>query len=121
MIVAKLKDLHSTDAELETFRPDGPFGINVFAMVGPASEPGEESFQFTVCTPEWFAQNMKGDFMLGSHFLFVREYDYDALKEFLSGCCRKCMGATWREVAQKLSWFGHWEFENYMPYSGSDR
>jgi hypothetical protein len=117
MIVAQLKDLHSTDAELETFRPDGPFGVSMFAEVGPASEPGEELFQFTVCTPEWFAQNMNGDFVLGRHFLFVKEYDYEALRNFVSSYCSRCVGASWREIAEKISRLGYWEFEDYVPYS----
>jgi Immunity protein 8 len=70
-------------------------------------------FQFTVCTPEWFAQNMKDEIVLGRHYLFVREYDCEALKHFVSGYCSRCTGNSWTEVAQKVAQLGCWEFENY--------
>jgi hypothetical protein len=113
MIVAKLKGLSSTDTpSLKTFRPDGPFGLPIFAMVGPADGPGAELFQFIVCTPEWFAQNMKDEIVLGRHHLFIKEYDCEALTNFVSGYCSRCMGNSWAEVAQKVAQLGHWEFEN---------
>jgi Immunity protein 8 len=117
VIVAELKDLSCTDVpSLEAFRPQGPFGISISAMVGPAGQPGEESFEFTLCTPEWFAQNMKDAFVLGRHHLFVKEYDYAALEKFVRGYCQRCTGTSWEEVAEKVAYLGYWEFENYTPY-----
>jgi Immunity protein 8 len=118
-IVAKLKRLGSTDTpSLETFQPDGPFGIYIFAMVGPAGSAGEESFGITVCTPEWFAENMKNNVVSGRHHLFVKEYNYEELKSFMIGYWSRCMGNSWAEVAQKVSRIGYWEFEGYEPYAG---
>ena len=119
VVVAKLKGLSSTDTpHLEIYQPEGPFGLHVLAMIGPAAGPGEESFGFTVCTPEWFAENMKADFVPGRHYLFVKEYDYETLKKFVGNYCSRCMGESWPEVAQKVAQLGHWEFENYTPSSG---
>jgi hypothetical protein len=116
VIVAELKKLTCTDVpSLETFQPEGDFGIYIDAMVGPAGQPGEESFGFTLCTPTWFAQNMRDQFALGRHYLFVREYDYAALEKFARGYCQRCMGYSWAEVAQKVAHLGYWEFENYVP------
>ena len=84
-------------------------------MVGPAGEPGEESFGFTLCTPEWFAQNMKDTHVPGRHFLFVKEYDYPTLERYVRGYCQTCMGNSWKEVAEKVGLLGSWEFENYTP------
>jgi hypothetical protein len=116
MIVAQLKGLDSTDTpSLEIFRPEGPFGIYIFAFIGPAGSAGEESFGITVCTPEWFEQNMKDSIKSGRHHLFVKEYNYDELKSFLTKYCRACMGNSWAEVAEKVARIGYWEFEDYKP------
>ena len=117
-IVAKLKRLSCPDVRsLEAFQPDGDFGIHVFAMVGPAVGEGEESFTFTVCTPRWFEQNMKAALIPGRHHLFMKEYNYDQLYKFISAYCSRCMGNSWREVAQKLAQLGYWEFEDYKPFT----
>ena len=120
MIVAELKDLSSTDVScLQSYRPDGPFGIVVFAMVGPAGGEGAESFQITVCTSEWFAQNAKTKVASGRHHLFMREYDYDELKQYLVNYCSACRGSSWEDVAEKVARIGYWEFEDYRLKSES--
>jgi hypothetical protein len=117
MVVAKLRRISSPDTpSLEAFRPESEFGIAVYAFVGPANGPGEESFGITVCTPVWFEQSMTNKVMSGRHLLFIREYDYDDLKNFLEGYCRTSMGNSWREVAEKVGRLGYWEFEDYKPY-----
>jgi Immunity protein 8 len=116
VVVAELRGLSCTDIpSLEAFRPQGPFGISISAMVGPAGQPGEESFEFTLCTPEWFAENMKATFVLGRHYLFVKDYNYTALERFVRSYCQKCMASSWTEVAGKVAHLGYWEFENYTP------
>jgi len=116
MIVAQLKRLTSTDVpSLESFRPEDAFGIYILAMIGPAGSDGEESFGITVCTPEWFEQNMKRSVRSGRHHLFVREYDYEQLKRFLTEYCSTCMGNSWTEVAEKVARIGYWELEDYKP------
>jgi hypothetical protein len=76
-VQAQLRDLYSPDvASLEAYRPHEPFGILVMAMVGPLGGEGKESFDFTLCTPEWFAANLAEDLTPGRHYLFTRRYDY---------------------------------------------
>jgi hypothetical protein len=49
-IQAELKRLHSPDVyKLEDYEPEGPFGILVQAIVGPAGAGGCESFDIVVC------------------------------------------------------------------------
>jgi hypothetical protein len=115
-VQAQLKRLHSPDVfRLEDFKPVGPFGILVQAMVGPAGANGEESFDAVVCTVEWFDSNMADSIMLGRHFIFIRDYNYSKLWQFIANFCESCRGASWREVAQKVSRLGKWEFEDYVP------
>jgi hypothetical protein len=115
-VEAELKKLHSPDvSDLRRFRPVGPFGILVQAMVGPQGDKGEESFDIMVCTPDWFAANMDEEIVNGRHYLFVKQYDYPALRFYIEDFCKSCKADSWRGVAEKLSRLGHWEFEDYDP------
>jgi len=114
-IHAQLKRLHSPEAHsLEEFRPNGPFGILVQAIVGTVGTVGEESFDFMLCTPEWFDSNMSGQIALGRHYLFVREFDFEKLTKFVSDYCFSCTGSSWQSVAEKVGRLGKWEFEDYV-------
>ena len=111
---AELKRLHSPDVlDLERFKPETPFGILIQAMTGPAGGEGEESFDFILCTPEWFADHMSKDIVSGRHHVFVKRYDYPALESFVRGFCASCRGDSWSAVAEKLGRIGKWEFEDY--------
>ncbi len=67
-----------------------------------------------LCTPDWFDANRRGEFVLGRHYLFVREFNSVRLEEFVRRFCETCEGKTWREVGEKMSRLGHWEFEDYI-------
>src|SRR5580698_6825215 len=56
-IRAELRFLSATGVAdpLEAYHPEPPFGFCVLAIVGPLGAPGQESFDFMVCTPDWFA------------------------------------------------------------------
>jgi hypothetical protein len=116
---AVLKGLHSTDiADVESYLPerDDNFGFVLRAMVGPLSEPGEESFDITVCTPKWLIEKYgDSDVLLGLHKLIVFKYDYSAVRKFIEKYLMRCSGDSWPEVAQKVSLLGQWEFEEYRP------
>lgn len=115
---AELKRLHSPDVfDLKNYRPESPenFSFLLQAMIGPAGEEGEESFDIEVCTPKWIMENCRKDVVIiGVHYMVVREYSYEriegAIKKFLLGCS----GSNWAEVARKVSQLGLWEFEDYQ-------
>ncbi len=115
-IQAELKSIHSTYIDdLKAFAPTGPFGLSVRILVGPKGGQGEESFDVMLCTPDWFAANMEGPIISGRHFLFVQNYKYQSLENYIRAYCLNCVGTSWQEVAEKLSRLGKWEFEDYQP------
>ena len=87
-------------------------------MIGPAGGDGEESFDLTVCTPDWFRDHRMGHGMImGSHTLFVAKYDYPAIKRFLERAAQRVEADNWPALAQCLSCLGHWEFADFQAAS----
>ena len=118
---ASIRRLHSPDVtDLVGYRPtdsDG-FGFLLQVMIGPEGGEGEESFDVTVCSPNWLlARHNKEDVVIGRHHLIMFEYDYLRLKRTIEEFCKSCEGATWKELALKLGRLGKWEFEDYVEPS----
>ena len=77
-------------------------------------QPGEESFQFTICTPAWLqAQAEREGPVAGMHHVIVASYDWTAVESFFERLVGRCTGTTWSEIAGKLARFGHYEFDDY--------
>lgn len=116
---AVLKGLYSSDiADIEKYRPEEEdnFGFVLRALVGPMEQPGEESFDITICTPKWLAKRYgTSDTILGLHKLIVFRYDYSELRRYIERYLTRCSGDTWNEIARKVALLGRWEFENYRP------
>jgi hypothetical protein len=114
---AKLKRLHSPDVyNLEDYQPDlqDEFGFLLQAMIGPAGEEGEESFDIEVCTPKWIEKRHRVDeVVIGLHYLIVREYNYQRIVKAIERFLQGCSGKDWSEVSKKVSRLGFWEFEGY--------
>jgi hypothetical protein len=116
---AELRSLHSADSEdgsVGSFRPDDSehFSLQVTALVGPAGQEGEEGFDFTVCSPTWLARGeLPKGFAFQRHTLLVTRWDAGLVERAISDLCMRTEGEDWTEVAQKLSRFGRWEFEDY--------
>lgn len=85
---AEIRHLHSPDiADLARYWPEEPdnFGFLLQLLAGPEGEPGEESFDFLVCTPRWLTETYSADEIVdGRHTLIMFEYDYPRLAEKLS-------------------------------------
>jgi hypothetical protein len=115
---AALRRLHSPDVDpLAEFAPDDPesFSIFVQALVGPEDAEGEESFDFTITTALWLAEQpspAKGfEFLQG--VLLLSRWDYQTVARSISDLCRNTEGETWDDVATSLSRYGRWEFADY--------
>jgi immunity protein 8 of polymorphic toxin system len=113
--------LHSPDAlDLKGYEPDDPanFGILVEATIGSPGSPGGDTFSFVTCTPSWLAQEwLEGEYRFGRHLLLLRKYDYNILWNAIEKLCHSVEGKDWDEVAQKLSRYGYWEFEDIQEGS----
>ena len=117
MIRAQVKAIYagSVDA-LKDHVPQDPanFFLNVTVMVGPYGEKGEESFDLYVCTPAWIAEKCERDgFVKGRHLLIVPGFNPDFIRALIVKFVERCEGDSWKEVAEKVSRIGHWEFEDY--------
>jgi hypothetical protein len=115
---AKLRSLESFDVDdLEHWTPpEGGWSIGLRAMVGPDDDIGEESFDFALCNPTWLAsRTVEERFVSGRHTYFTDSFDWAAVHEFVRKRVETCEGASWPEVAEKLSRLAHWEFEDYTP------
>ena len=114
---AELKNL-DLDPDPATLPGDpAEFALLARMYVGPADGPGEESYDLTVCTPEWLAKMCRnaGGIYNPRHHVVVTFDDFDthALHAWLAAQVRDVQADTWAEVAQRVSRLGYWEFEDY--------
>ena len=116
-MIAELKQLHSPDEDLRSFTPENSdhFGIFIQALIGPKGMEGEESFGIMVCTPKWFASSepLRNSYLWTRGYLFVSEYNLDVIQGAIDKLCAQATGDNWAEVANKLSKYSIWEFEDY--------
>ena len=122
MIRAELKAIYCSDEpnlDFFAYRPDNPtcFSCALQLIVGVHNQDGGESFQLTVCTPQWIIENHSEDYVLvGSNLLIVVDYNYPRIVQWLNRYIERCTGETWKDVVKKISYIARWEFENYQPY-----
>ncbi|MEJ7831563.1 MAG: Imm8 family immunity protein [Nocardioides sp.] len=100
--------------------PNDPAEFSLLArmIVGPPDTAGAESFDVTVCTPEWLANacGQVGGIYNARHHLVVNfgTFDKRALRAWLSARVQEVEGETWSEIGERLGRLGHWEFEDYQ-------
>ena len=101
--------------------PADPEGFSLLArmIVGPPDTAGEESFDVTVCTPEWLAKacSQAGGIFNPRHHLVVTfdEFDQRVLRAWLSARVQAVEADTWSEIGERIGRLGYWEFEDYHP------
>jgi len=115
---AEVKRLHSPDSPEDfgpAWQPDSTdFGVFVQAMIGPADRDGEESFDFTVCTPGWLAQQSREKgFAWGRGYLIVDEWRYETVERAVRDLVASSTANEWRELGERIGRYTHWEFEDY--------
>jgi hypothetical protein len=106
--------LKTPDIDPDTHVPDDPenFAFLVEMIAGPSNGPGDEQFQFIVCTAGYLAEQVRrrGP-MPGHHLVIVDRYHWPTIKEYFERLVTRVWGADWREVARKLSRHSIYEFE----------
>lgn len=119
---AAIKKVHSPDVmDLHKYQPreSDDFCFLMQVMVGPKDEEGEESFDFIVCTPTWLLNHHKiEDVILGKSYILVFQFNFERIMMTLEKLVGSFSGNTWTEIAEKISRFGKWEFEDYREFSG---
>lgn len=112
---AELRSLFSSDVDdLRSFAPGEIFCVSIRALIGPAGLPGEESFDFEICSPAWLAAEVERETMVSGRFrLFMATFDYEAVERYVAKRLAHANGADWPEVATKLTRWSRWEFEDY--------
>jgi hypothetical protein len=99
--------------------PDDPseFALLARLIVGPLDTPGEESFDVTVCSPEWLAKTCRevgGIYNARRHLVVsLDDFDVRALRAWLTALVQEVEADTWPEIGERLGRLGHWEFEDY--------
>ncbi|MEV6604365.1 immunity 8 family protein [Kutzneria sp. NPDC051319] len=114
---AEIRYLHTPDIDVDTYAPEDPanFMFLVQLLAGPNDGPGEESFDFEVCTPAWLADRVRESGPLnGRHLVIVDRFHWPTIRACFERLVNQCTGATWSEVTEKLSRYGHHEFEDYQ-------
>jgi hypothetical protein len=114
---AVLKSL-DLDPDPSTLSADpAEFSLLARMMVGEPDTPGQESFDVTVCTPEWLAEACRRDGGVYNprHHLVVDfdQFDARALRAWLASRVQEIQAETWAEVGQRLGRLGYWEFGDY--------
>ena len=116
---AQLKSLDLEPDPASLSGDPAEFSLLARMIVGPPDSPGEESFDLTVCTPEWLAVRCRaqGGLYDPRHHLVVTldTFDQRALRTWLEGRVRAVEAPTWTEVGERLGRLGFWEFEDYTP------
>jgi hypothetical protein len=115
---AAFRAIESPDVDLRTYRPADPEDDAVFVTVyaGPADGPGEESFDLTVCTPQWLSRKVhESGPMLGRHLVIVERLDMSKVALFLKRQIESQEAPDWPTLGQRLGRIGFWEFEDYRP------
>ena len=116
---AELKSWHSSDIEdFDSYIPENSnnFCFVLTVLVGSLGEPGEESFDIQICTPQWLISSYPEDEIIFSrHMIIVFKYDFNHLLNRIKNAIESCTGKDWNIIAEKVSRIGHWEFEDYQP------
>jgi hypothetical protein len=116
-MVPEIKSYSLIEGEaLEAYKPRDSenFSLILRLIVGPRGQPGEESFDITVCTPTSMLDECAANgFVVGRHRLIVGAYDPLLIMNAIRKLVANCSGLSWAEVGTKLARIACWEFEDY--------
>jgi hypothetical protein len=106
----------SPDVDLENFRPDDPddFSFLLQAIVGPKDAEGDESLEFNVCTLASLTSTVSSErVFFGRSLVIVGTSKISEILDSVRSAVERVEGASWAEVAERLTRLGYYEFEDY--------
>lgn len=113
---AELRELLTIEHEpLDSVRPESDaFCVSLRALVGLSNSPGEESFDFDVCSPAWLQAELDSHAIIGGRFLLIaRDLEPDRITEYVRKRISQASGSDWPTIAGKIARWSRWEFEDY--------
>jgi hypothetical protein len=120
---AKVKDWFSPDVpEVCKWQPQSLDDLHYYLemTIGPDNEPGGQLFGLMVVSPHaWRARpssSRLNRLLEDRRHLFLTEYSWQAVLDYVNKVLDICQDETWPEVARKLSQYFYWEYEG--PHSG---
>jgi len=121
---AEIKSIFSWDVpngDLEGWTPpERDFGIYVMLFIGAEGDHRSDRFGLLLCTPGWFADKLKDTLIeTGQYTLFVDEFNYTKVREYIDAYVQRCEGTSWQELASKLDHLASWEFKDDNTYISS--
>ena len=85
-------------------------------QIGELGGEGSDNFEIEVCSPQWLERPVDRDKVVsGRNRLFMDGFNFDALESYVLKRVRQAEGSNWESVAEKLSRWALWEFEDYRP------
>ncbi|OIQ19239.1 MAG: hypothetical protein BM556_08110 [Bacteriovorax sp. MedPE-SWde] len=116
-MMSEIKQILAESEEFnKNFCPEDIYNFNFLlrVMIGPKGEQGEESFDVEVYTTKWIEDNLDdNDVMIGRHKIIMKEYNYKILNDKVIKLFESKSGDNWKEIAEQLSKYAYWEFEDY--------
>lgn len=115
---AELKSLSGTLGEsLDELQPvRGNFCHTLRAAIGILGEEGADAFEFDVCSPEYLeSETASYPILSGEKLIITQRFDANHVEEFVRKRLHFATGKDWDEIAEKISKWARWEFEDYEP------
>jgi hypothetical protein len=116
---ARLHSIDSPDVpnmDLKAYAPHDPsdVAIQVAARIGAYEEQGDNLFYFMIRTPKSLAREViDSGHIFPRGYIVVTHFDFEIIWNAIAGLCRGLEAPDWEGIAEKLSRYAHWEFEDY--------
>jgi uncharacterized heparinase superfamily protein len=99
-MVPEIKSYSLASGEaLQSYKPENyeKFNLALRLIIGPRGQPGEESFDVTVCKPASLAEECSTfGVVLGRHRLIVSAYDPSQILAAITKLVASCDGESWQ-------------------------
>lgn len=116
---AQVRFVSTNDGEdLEGVVLEDPDDVDVWitVMPSPVDGPAQESFQLRVRSPLSSTRELNQWGLLHERRMVgVARWDPHQIRSFINRLFTEAEGRDWKEVGEKLSRLGYWEFEDYKP------